>query len=346
MRGKRGFDAVEVHGANGYLLDQFLQDGSNKRTDAYGGSIENRARLMLEVTDAVVSVWGAGRVGMHLAPRCDAHRSAIPTRSLPSAMLHANWVSASSLLFACGNIWAKVASDLSSTVSAARTLPTKDSAETAEQVLAEGEADAVAFGRLFLANPDLPERFRVNAPLNEPHPDTFYGQGPKGYTDYPVSAAGGLRSNCDGAICAVQRAFKCGERDTMSTVIIEKPETAAEIERAHRRNEHHREPDTRASIRAVRENRRGSWNDAEEPALGLRKNCCRFPSRRFTRGAEDLSACRDTRLPRSATEGDRIAGRPDCERRTEAQAFQESSGSCGRQKNLSAFRSSRGHRHR
>ena len=68
-----GFDGVEIHGANGYLLDQFLQDGSNKRTDRYGGSIENRARLMLEVTDAVVSVWGAGRVGMHLAPRGDAH---------------------------------------------------------------------------------------------------------------------------------------------------------------------------------------------------------------------------------------------------------------------------------
>jgi len=182
-----GFDAVEIHGANGYLLDQFLQDGSNRRTDAYGGSVENRARLMLEVTDAVVSVWGASRVGMHLAPRGDAYSMGDSNPAVTFGYV-ASELGKRGIAFICarehlgeGRIGPQLKKAFGGTYIANEGF-TK---ETAEQVLAAGEADAVAFGRSFLANPDLPERFRVNAALNEPHPETFYGQGPKGYIDYP-----------------------------------------------------------------------------------------------------------------------------------------------------------------
>ena len=182
-----GFDAVELHGANGYLLDQFLQDGSNKRTDAYGGSIENRARLMLEVTDAVISVWGAGRVGMHLAPRGDAQSMG---DSNPKATFGyvARELGRRKIAFICvrehlgeGRIGPELKKAFGGVYIANEGL----TQEMAERALAAGEADAVAFGKLFIANPDLPERFRLRAPLNAPQPETFYGQGPQGYTDYP-----------------------------------------------------------------------------------------------------------------------------------------------------------------
>ena len=185
-----GFDAVEIHGANGYLLDQFLEDGSNKRTDAYGGSIENRARLMLEVTDAVVSVWGAGLVGMHLSPRGDAQSMG---DSDPAATFGyvAGELGKRRIAFICAreHLGAdRIGPQLKKAFGGVYIANEGFTKQTAEQLVASGEADAVAFGRLFLANPDLPERFRLNAPFNDPHPETFYGRGSKGYTDYPCLA--------------------------------------------------------------------------------------------------------------------------------------------------------------
>ncbi len=182
-----GFDAVELHGANGYLLDQFLQDGSNKRTDAYGGSIENRARLMLEATDAVISVWGAGRVGMHLAPRGDAQSMG---DSNPRATFGyvARELGRRKIAFLCVREHAgegRIGPELKKAFGGVYIANEAFTQETAERALAAGEADAVAFGKLFLANPDLPERFRLHAPLNAPQPETFYAKGPQGYTDYP-----------------------------------------------------------------------------------------------------------------------------------------------------------------
>jgi 2,4-dienoyl-CoA reductase-like NADH-dependent reductase (Old Yellow Enzyme family) len=183
-----GFDGVEIHGANGYLLDQFLQDGSNKRTDRYGGSIENRARLMLEVTDAVIAVWGAGRVGMHLAPRGDAQSMG---DSDPAATFGyiAGELGKRKIAFICAREHLgedRLGPQLKKTFGGIYIANEGFTKQTAEQVLAAGDADAVAFGKLFIANPDLPQRLRINAPLNEPQPDTFYGQGAKGYTDYPA----------------------------------------------------------------------------------------------------------------------------------------------------------------
>jgi hypothetical protein len=185
-----GFDGVEIHGANGYLLDQFLQDGSNRRTDGYGGSIENRARLMLEVTDAVISVWGSRRVGMHLAPRGGA-QSMSDSNPLATFGYVARALGSRGIAFICAreSLGAnRIGPQLRDAFAGAYIANDKFSRETAEEVLAKGEADAVAFGTLFLANPDLPRRFALQAPLNEPRPETFYAPGPKGYTDYPALA--------------------------------------------------------------------------------------------------------------------------------------------------------------
>jgi len=186
-----GFDAVELHGANGYLLDQFLQDGTNKRTDAYGGPIENRARLMLEVTDAVISVWGAGRVGMHLAPRGDAHSMGDSDR-LATFSYVARELGKRKIAFLCAREHAgegRIGPQLKKAFGGVYIANEAFTLETAERALAAGEADAVAFGKSFIANPDLPERFRRHAPLNTPQPETFYGKGPQGYTDYPFLEA-------------------------------------------------------------------------------------------------------------------------------------------------------------
>lgn len=182
-----GFDGVEIHGANGYLLDQFLQDSSNKRTDAYGGSIENRARLMLEVTDTVVSVWGAGRVGMHLAPRGDTH-SMGDSDLLATFSYVARELGKRKLAFLCAREHTgegRIGPELKKAFGGGYIANENFTRETAEQVIAAGEADAVAFGKLIIANPDLVERFRQKAPLNAPQPETFYASGPKGYVDYP-----------------------------------------------------------------------------------------------------------------------------------------------------------------
>jgi 2,4-dienoyl-CoA reductase-like NADH-dependent reductase (Old Yellow Enzyme family) len=182
-----GFDGVELHGANGYLLDQFLQDGSNKRTDEYGGPIENRARLMFEAVDAAISVWGADLVGLHVAPRGDAHAMG---DSDPAATFGyvAREAGRRKIAFICAR----------ESLDAPRQGPMMKrefggvfianqqlTQETGEALLAKGEADAIAYGQLFIANPDLPLRFAKHASLNTPNPETFYAQGEEGYTDYP-----------------------------------------------------------------------------------------------------------------------------------------------------------------
>jgi len=185
-----GFDGVEIHGANGYLLDQFLQDKTNKRTDAYGGSVENRARLLLEVTDACIEVWGASRVGMHLAPRGDAHDmgDANPAETFGYV---ATELGKRGIAFICAREALgpnRLGPQLKKAFGGVYIANEKMTRDSAEQVIASGEADAVAFGQLFIANPDLPERLKINAPLNQPQPETFYHPGAEGYTDYPALA--------------------------------------------------------------------------------------------------------------------------------------------------------------
>ncbi|OWJ96724.1 alkene reductase [Pseudomonas sp. A46] len=182
-----GFDGVEIHAANGYLLDQFLQDSTNQRTDRYGGSLENRARLLLEVTDAVISVWGAGRVGVHLAPRADSHDMGDSNRAETFGYV-ARELGKRGVAFICAR--EKVADDsltpqLKEAFGGVFIANERFTREQANAWLAEGKADAVAFGIPFIANPDLPERLRLDAPLNEPRPELFYAQGPVGYIDYP-----------------------------------------------------------------------------------------------------------------------------------------------------------------
>lgn len=183
-----GFDGVELHGANGYLLDQFLQDSTNQRNDEYGGAIENRARLLLEVTDEVVKVWGRGRVGVHLAPRGDAHSMGDSNLAATFGYV-AQQLGQRRIAFLCAR--EHVGSDrigprLKAAFGGAYIANEAFTFDSAQQVLASGEADAVAFGKLFLANPDLPRRFRLKAALNEWQAATFYSEGAAGYTDYPA----------------------------------------------------------------------------------------------------------------------------------------------------------------
>ena len=185
-----GFDGVEIHGANGYLLDQFLQDISNHRTDAYGGAIEQRARLMLEVTDAVISVWGPGRVGMHLAPRGDAH--SMGDSNLAGTFTHvAVELGRREIAFICArehHADDSLGPKLKAAFGGVYIVNERFKKSHAEQVIAAGEADAVAFGKAFLANPDLVRRLRDNAPLNNWDTATFYTPGAEGYVDYPALA--------------------------------------------------------------------------------------------------------------------------------------------------------------
>ena len=185
---KAGFDGVEIHGANGYLLDQFLQDKTNQRSDAYGGSIENRARLMLEVTDACIETWGADRVGMHLAPRRDAHDMGDST-PLETFGYVARELGKRGIAFICSREKEgddSIGPQLKQAFGGVYIANERFTKDSANAWLAEGKADAVAFGVPFIANPDLPARLKADAPLNEPHPETFYGKGPVGYIDYPV----------------------------------------------------------------------------------------------------------------------------------------------------------------
>jgi 2,4-dienoyl-CoA reductase-like NADH-dependent reductase (Old Yellow Enzyme family) len=183
-----GFDGVELHGANGYLLDQFLQDSANHRTDAYGGSIENRARLMLEATDAAISVWGAGRVGMHLAPRGDAHTMGDSDPAATFAYV-ARELGKRQIAFLCAR--ERLGPDslgpmLKKEFGGVYIANEGFDAQSAQAALDDGWADAVAFGKAFLANPDLPERLRAGAALNPVDFGTVYSPDGTGYTDYPT----------------------------------------------------------------------------------------------------------------------------------------------------------------
>lgn len=195
---RAGFDGVEIHGANGYLPDQFLQDSTNKRTDEYGGPIENRARFLLEVTDAAISVWGASRVGVHISPRGDVHGMG---DSNPAALF--GYVARElgqrkiAFLFARESLEGtrlgpELKKQFQSAGGGGYIVNQQLTRDSAAQLIANGEADAAGFGIAFLANPDLVERLKINAPLNEPHKETFYVPGPnhpEGYIDYPTLAA-------------------------------------------------------------------------------------------------------------------------------------------------------------
>lgn len=188
---KAGFDGVEIHGANGYLPDQFLQDSSNRRTDEYGGPIENRARFLLEATDAAISVWGPDRVGVHLAPRGDAHGMGdshpVSTFTYVAEEFRKRQLA---FLFVRESLGEnRLGPHLKKTFRGVYIANEAMTQVTAEQILAAGEADAISFGKAFIANPDLVRRFEINAPLNNPIADTFYGSGPIGYTDYPALPA-------------------------------------------------------------------------------------------------------------------------------------------------------------
>jgi len=189
-----GFDGVEIHAANGYLLDQFLRDGSNQRMDEYGGSIENRCRLLLEVADAVLGVCGAGQVGVRLSPSgtfndmsdSDPEKLSVylleKLTGLGLAYLHVVDALEGDIRRGAKVVeWAVLRHFFKGTliVCGGYDFP------RAEQAVAGGLADAVAFGQLYIANPDLVERFRAQAPLNKPDPNTYYGGNEKGYTDYP-----------------------------------------------------------------------------------------------------------------------------------------------------------------
>jgi 2,4-dienoyl-CoA reductase-like NADH-dependent reductase (Old Yellow Enzyme family) len=186
---RAGFDGVELHGANGYLLDQFLQDGSNQRTDDYGGSIENRARLMLEAIDAAISVWGATRVGLHLNPRSDAHsmRDSEPVTTFGYV---AEQASKRGLAFLCVREPYKapqIRQEMRKRFQGIYIANDSLTRETANELLANGDADAAAFGRLFISNPDLVYRFGLSSPsFNELLSDRLHTPGPKGYVDYPA----------------------------------------------------------------------------------------------------------------------------------------------------------------
>jgi N-ethylmaleimide reductase len=200
IRGKEaGFDGVELHAANGYLFDQFLQDGSNKRTDIYGGSFENRARFLMEATQAVISVWGSDRVAVRLGPSgtwgdmSDSDPEGLfsyvaqELATLKLAYLH----------LIEPRVLGNVDDDSKDQNPVAAQLIRKHykgtliaaggfKAHTAEAILQAGDADLVAFGRDFIANPDLPERLRLQVPLNPYDRPTFFGGTEVGYTDYPV----------------------------------------------------------------------------------------------------------------------------------------------------------------
>jgi N-ethylmaleimide reductase len=190
-----GFDGVEFHGAFGYLIDQFLQDCTNQRTDEYGGSIENRARFMLEVVEAVVNVWGANRVGIKLSPSNTYYGmgDSNPQQTFGYAIDALNRFDLAYL-----HLMEPNEVDLANRVVMNPVTPYFRKIYTGtlitngdydhpkgDSLLKSGDGDLVSFGKLFIANPDLPKRFELNASLNAPNPRTFYGPDEKGYTDYP-----------------------------------------------------------------------------------------------------------------------------------------------------------------
>ena len=196
---KAGFDGVEIHGANGYLIEQFLQSHTNLRTDQYGGSIENRTRFLIEVTEAVIGVWGADRVGVRLSPYGVANGSGEPDpmplyshvlksldplglaylhfvepRSSGAGRAEVNHQNVPSAMELYRPLWSGVLMSAGGFTG-----------ETADAAIAAGHADAIAFGRIFISNPDLPRRLREGFPLTPYNRATFYGGDVAGYTDYP-----------------------------------------------------------------------------------------------------------------------------------------------------------------
>ena len=190
---RAGFDGVEIHGANGYLIDTFLKDSTNKREDDYGGSLENRARLLLEIVDAVTSEIGADRTGLRLSP--DEVQGAVDSDYIASFTRYAELLNPANLAFLHIKEPSRDADKKPRVVPATESmrrvydgvmiLNEGYDRESAAAALKNDLGDAIAFGVPFLANPDLPERLRTGAPLNVPDMETFYKGGATGYTDYP-----------------------------------------------------------------------------------------------------------------------------------------------------------------
>ena len=185
-----GFDGVEIHGANGYLLDQFLHSASNLRDDEYGGSVENRAKLHLQVAEAASAVFGADRVGMHLAPRGDVMGMG-DSNPREIFLYLAKALGKRGLAFLMAREYIgedRLGPELKQAFGGVYIANEKYTQAQAEQAIEAGEADAVGFGKLFIANPDLPRRFALGADLNVPDAETFYTHEPEGYIDYPALA--------------------------------------------------------------------------------------------------------------------------------------------------------------
>ena len=189
-----GFDGVEVHGANGYLIDQFLRDSANQRTDGYGGALENRARFLFEVLTAVTAAIGADHVGLRLSP-LNSYNSMIDSDPLALIGFLAERLNAFNLAYLHvmrADFFQQQSADVMPVARANyKGVLIGNMGYTpaeAEQAISEGKLDAVAFGTAFLANPDLPARIQASAELNPPNPATFYTPGPEGYTDYPAMA--------------------------------------------------------------------------------------------------------------------------------------------------------------
>ena len=189
-----GFDGVEIHGANGYLIDQFIQDGTNKRTDRYGGSVENRSRFALEVTKAVADAIGSKKTGIRLSPsgKFNDMYDSNPKHTFTYLVEQLNQYDLAFLHIVEPlsdvtdeeNYLNEVMPFFNSIYNGTLITCGNHTQQSGNQAVEQDQADLVAYARLFLANPDLPERFANHAPLNDPDPDTFYGGGETGYTDY------------------------------------------------------------------------------------------------------------------------------------------------------------------
>ena len=196
------FDGVEIHAANGYLLDQFIETGTNRRTDAYGGLVENRARLLFEVAEALMPIWGPDRIGVRISPlgklndihddNPEATFGCIAERLSDYGLAYLHIVNPAMDQMQSGQQPEPRALGMAEMIrkkyKGTLIVAGGFQADTAEQWLQEGRADLIAFGRKFIANPDLPERLRAGGPFNVDHPTTYYGGGEKGYTDYPSLA--------------------------------------------------------------------------------------------------------------------------------------------------------------